>query len=180
MNVTAMKTRLLTGRGARIGEVARKAGLSARAVRYYESLGLIKPEGHSRGGFRLYGEGSLRRLLLIARLKQIGFSLVEIGEVLPAGGPVADEREMVRRLRDAYADRVARIDSQIAWLQGARRELSEVAGLLGRCLECENPRLLDEALCSGCSRLSRRKGQREIFRALMRTSASGMSGSESR
>jgi MerR family copper efflux transcriptional regulator len=154
--------------GARIGEVARRAGLSARAVRHYEALGLIEPEGRSGGGFRLYGEGSLRRLILIVRLKEIGFSLGEIAEILPAGGRGAGDRMMVRRLRDAYADKVARIESQIASLQRARRDLSEVAGMLECCMRCENPRLLDEALCSGCGGLSGRGGLGEVFRGLMR------------
>lgn len=177
MNVKPMTTRGLTRPGARIGEVARRAGLTARAVRHYEALGLIQPEGHSRGGFRLYGEGSLRRLFLIMRLKEIGFSLGEIGEMLPAGRRDDGDRDTVRRLRDAYADKAARVESQIASLQRARRELSEVAGMLGCCLRCENPRLLEEAPCSGCRRLSRRKGLRETVRALMRTSARGRSGS---
>jgi MerR family copper efflux transcriptional regulator len=175
--MASIKTGRIEERKARIGEVARRAGVSARAVRHYEALGLIEPESHSRGGFRLYGEGSLRRLLLINRLKEIGFSLGEIGEILPSGRSGCRDREVVRRLRDAYADKVARIDLRIATLRRARRELHEVAGILGGCLRCESPSLLEEALCSGCRRLSRRKGLHEILRALMSAAPSGMRGS---
>ncbi len=68
-----------------IGEVARRAGVSPSAIRYYESVGLVAPERRS-GGRRLYGEAAVERLALISFAKDAGFSLDEIRQLL-AGFP---------------------------------------------------------------------------------------------
>lgn len=48
-----------------IGEVAERVGLSLRTVRYYEEMGLITPEKRTDGGFRLYTDANIDRLLLV-------------------------------------------------------------------------------------------------------------------
>jgi MerR family copper efflux transcriptional regulator len=67
-----------------IGEVAERVGLSLRTVRYYEEMGLITPEQRTDGGFRLYTEENINRLLLIMQMKPIGFKVDEMREVLDA------------------------------------------------------------------------------------------------
>ena len=67
-----------------IGEVAERVGLSLRTVRYYEEMGLITPERRTDGGFRLYTEENIERLLLIKQMKPLGFSVQEIGELIDA------------------------------------------------------------------------------------------------
>ncbi len=66
----------------RIGEVAERTGVSAKALRLYERRGLLRPATHSAAGYRLYDEASLRRLMQIVLLKRGGFSLAEIGILL--------------------------------------------------------------------------------------------------
>ena len=61
-----------------IGDVARKAGVSADTVRHYEKLGLLPGVTRSEGGFRTYGPDSLRRVLLVRRALVFGFSLAEL------------------------------------------------------------------------------------------------------
>jgi MerR family redox-sensitive transcriptional activator SoxR len=68
-----------------IGEVARRVGVRASTVRYYEERGLIAPEGRS-GGKRVYAQQAVERMALIAFAKKAGFSLDEIRELL-AGFP---------------------------------------------------------------------------------------------
>ena len=68
-----------------IGEVARRIGVRASTVRYYEERGLIAPEGRS-GGKRVYAQQAFGRIALIAFAKEAGFSLDEIRELL-AGFP---------------------------------------------------------------------------------------------
>ena len=63
-----------------IGEVAERVGLSLRTVRYYEEKGLISPERRTDGGFRLYTDENIARLLLIMQMKPLGFSLDEMRE----------------------------------------------------------------------------------------------------
>ncbi len=57
-----------------IGDLASRAGVSTRTIRYYEELGMIVPRERSNGGFRRYGEDQLRRLEIIQRLKALGSS----------------------------------------------------------------------------------------------------------
>ncbi|KIH99780.1 MerR family transcriptional regulator [Streptomonospora alba] len=65
-----------------IGEVAQRTGLSLRTIRYYGEIGLVEPSARSRGGFRLYTEADLDRLLLIKRMKPLDFSLEDTRDLL--------------------------------------------------------------------------------------------------
>lgn len=65
-----------------IGELADRTGLSLRTIRHYDEIGLLKPSGRSEGGFRLYTGIDLERLLVIRRMKPLGFSLDEMAELL--------------------------------------------------------------------------------------------------
>lgn len=65
-----------------IGELAERTELSLRTIRHYDEIGLLKPSGRSDGGFRLYTDADLERLLIIRRMKPLGFSLEEMAELL--------------------------------------------------------------------------------------------------
>lgn len=65
-----------------IGELAERTGLSLRTIRHYDEIGLLKPSGRTEGGFRLYTEPDLERLLLIRHMKPLGFALEEMVELL--------------------------------------------------------------------------------------------------
>lgn len=60
------------------GEIAKKAGVSQKAIRLYDEKGLLKPSGYSEGNYRLYDDEALLVLEKIIALKQIGFSLEKI------------------------------------------------------------------------------------------------------
>lgn len=66
----------------RIGELARRAGVSHRTIHYYERIGLLAPAQREGAGYRYYDEQALERLEKIAALKNIGLSLQEIGQVI--------------------------------------------------------------------------------------------------
>jgi len=70
------------GKPMKIGEVAKKTGVSLRTIRYYEELDLISPRGRSTGGFRLYDEEALARIHLIQSLQQLELSLKHIRTLL--------------------------------------------------------------------------------------------------
>lgn len=73
-----------------IGEVVDRTGLSHRTIRYYEEMGLLTPAGRTEGGFRLYDEAGIERLLLVKPMKPLGFTIEQIGELLRALDTVAD------------------------------------------------------------------------------------------
>jgi len=77
-----LRQNVRVGDAIQIGEVASRTGLSLRTVRYYESVGLVTPSGRSEGGFRLYTEPDIERLLLIRSLKPCDFSLDEVQELM--------------------------------------------------------------------------------------------------
>ena len=64
-----------------IADLASEAGVSSRTIRYYGELGLLDIEARGPGGRRLYGEDALERLLFITRLKHLGMTLEEIGNL---------------------------------------------------------------------------------------------------
>ncbi|MFA5605729.1 MAG: MerR family transcriptional regulator [Leucobacter sp.] len=67
-----------------IGELAERTGLSLRTIRHYDEIGLLTPSGRSEGGFRLYTEEDHDRLMLIRRMKPLGYSLEQMGDLLRA------------------------------------------------------------------------------------------------
>jgi MerR family redox-sensitive transcriptional activator SoxR len=84
-----------------IGEVARKAGVSVSAIRFYEREGLL-PEAERVGGKRRFGADVVRRLQVIDIAKQAGFSLDEVRALLDSidrGAPAHEELQALARLK---------------------------------------------------------------------------------
>lgn len=75
---------------AQIGQVAERTSLSIRTIRHYDEVGLIVPSDRSAGGFRLYTEQDVQRLLLVRKMKPLGFSLEEMRTLLDAVEALAD------------------------------------------------------------------------------------------
>lgn len=102
-----------------IGEVARRSGVSARMLRHYESLGLVRPSGRTGSGYRAYAEEDIRRIFHIESLRSLGLSLREVGRALddPGFAPAALVADLVRETRERIAaetellTRLRRIDA---------------------------------------------------------------------
>lgn len=73
-----------------IGEVATRTDLSLRSLRHWEEVGLLEPSGRSDGGFRLYTEADVDKILVIRRMKPLGFSLDEMKAVMTDIETLAD------------------------------------------------------------------------------------------
>ena len=72
------------GMHMQIGQVAQRTELSIRTVRHYDDVGLVVPSERSVGGVRLYTEADVERLLVIRRMKPLGFTLAEMKGLLDA------------------------------------------------------------------------------------------------
>lgn len=66
----------------KIGQVAEKTGLTPKTIRYYEEIELLPPPPRTEGGYRIYSEDDVRRLLFITKARRLGLSLAEAGTVL--------------------------------------------------------------------------------------------------
>ncbi|WP_326751766.1 MerR family transcriptional regulator [Streptomyces hirsutus] len=102
-----------------IGEVARRSGVSARMLRHYESLGLVRPSGRTGSGYREYSGEDVRRIFHVESLRSLGLSLREIGRALedPGFTPSALVGDLIRQTRERIAaeteilTRLRRIDA---------------------------------------------------------------------
>ncbi|PRX45012.1 DNA-binding transcriptional MerR regulator [Prauserella shujinwangii] len=85
-----------------IGEVARRSGVSARMLRHYDSLGLVRPTGRTVGGYREYSAEDVRRIFHVEGLRSLGLSLRQIGRALrdPAFAPSTLVGDLIRRTED--------------------------------------------------------------------------------
>jgi MerR family transcriptional regulator, repressor of the yfmOP operon len=119
----------------RIQEVAADVGLTARTIRYYEELGLLKPAARSEGSYRLYDPDDLERLRFIKGLRDdAGFSLTEIGQLLEDEVARARNRQRFRSTTDPAErralidDATTRVDRQVASLREKIARLEEMVG----------------------------------------------------
>lgn len=97
--------------GLPVGEVARLAGVTVRTLHHYDEIGLVRPAGRSAAGYRLYDAADLLRLQRVLAYRELGLALDEIGALLDGGD---DEVALLRRQRDALADRIARLQHVLA------------------------------------------------------------------
>lgn len=110
-----------------IGQAARLSGVSAKMIRYYESIGLVRPASRSAANYRSYDRMAIHTLRFIARSRALGFSIDEIARLLalwqdPARNS-ADAKELALR-------HVAELEQRIAALQGMK---AAVATLAAQC-----------------------------------------------
>ena len=110
-----------------IGAVAECTGLSQRTLRHYDDIGLVSPSLRSEGGFRLYTEEDLHRLLLIRRMKPLEFSLQEMHDLLALTNTVASP--------DATEDDLARLRAFEAVAAQRRADLAAKAAMADEFLD---------------------------------------------
>ncbi|WP_210441449.1 MerR family transcriptional regulator [Nocardioides xinjiangensis] len=106
-----------------IGEVATRTDLSLRSLRHWEEVGLLKPSGRSDGGFRLYTEADVDKILVIRRMKPLGFSLDQMRAVMTDIETIADPAAEAKaketahdRLRATQEDAADRRDELVRQL----------------------------------------------------------------
>ncbi len=96
----------MSERHMQIGEVAERTSLSLRTIRYYEEVDLVPPSARSQGGFRLYTDADVERLMLVKRMKPLEFSLDEMRDLLEVLDALATP-EITAEYRKDLLDRLS-------------------------------------------------------------------------
>jgi Cu(I)-responsive transcriptional regulator len=107
-----------------IGEAAGTSGVSAKMIRYYESIGLIEPASRTQAGYRVYDHDDIHTLRFIKRARRLGFSIETTGELLALWRDKSRASADVKKLAMAH---VRDLETKIAELQAMARTLRHLA-----------------------------------------------------
>jgi MerR family Zn(II)-responsive transcriptional regulator of zntA len=127
----------------KVSEVGRRTGLTRKALRHYEALGLVEPAVRTASGYRLYDDEALRRIELVNRAKVLGLSLAEAKEFLHVAEGCCGENH--RELAALVERKLAETDKRLAELRSLRRTLDSV---LVRLAQTEGQHRCEESLCT--------------------------------
>jgi DNA-binding transcriptional MerR regulator len=133
-----------------IGDLARDAGKTVRAIHLYEELGLLRPAGRSKGRFRLYGPDAFVRIRWIGKMQDLGFSLSDIQSIVREWEELGSAPRAMVQMRAAYQTKLEETREQLKKLKGLEHELEASLHYLDTCEVCDPDRLL--SACSRCDR----------------------------
>jgi MerR family transcriptional regulator, copper efflux regulator len=122
--VKACRDELRKVPAVRIGELAERAGISAKAIRYYEQIGVLTPPTRTPSGYRDYDHATLGRLAFVRAAQAVGLTLGEIRQVVAFRDRGQPPCEHVAALLQR---RAAELDARLAELQQLRGELDRLA-----------------------------------------------------
>jgi len=106
----------------RIGEMAKKYGVTLRTLRFYEDKGLLNPQRD--GSTRLYTRRDRARLKLILLGRKVGFSLRDVKQMMDLYDPTGSNTKQLRLTLDKSEKQLARLQKQRALIEDAINELS--------------------------------------------------------
>lgn len=116
-----------------IGQAAKKTGLSAKMIRYYESIDLLPVAGRTDSGYRQYSQQDLHRLTFIKRSRDLGFSLAEVSQLLALW---QDRQRASADVKALAAGHISALERKISELSGLRDTLKE---LMDNCQGNDRP-----------------------------------------
>ena len=105
-----------------IGEVAERSGIPPKTIRYYEDIGLVRPQ-RSGNGYRAFRETDLHKLAFLGRARALGFSIDDCRNLL---GLYEDENRESAQVKAVAEEHLWAIDDKIAQLQSMRATLSHL------------------------------------------------------
>lgn len=107
-----------------VGQAAEISGLPVKTVRYYSDIGLVKPQGRTASGYRVYGDSEVSKLSFIRRARAFDFSIEDCRELL---GLYQDSDRSSRDVKTIALKRLKQIDAKLEELHKLRDELARVA-----------------------------------------------------
>lgn len=128
-----------------IGQLADDAGVNVETVRFYERKGLIAQPSRPADGYRTYDQETSRRIRFIREAQELGFSLVEIGQLLSLR---VDPTRTCLAVKEAAEAKIRSIDEKLAALKTMRKALQEITSTCsgqGPTTECPILDALDRA-----------------------------------
>jgi MerR family transcriptional regulator, copper efflux regulator len=154
----------------RVGDLAKAAGKSVRAIHLYEELGLLRPVARSAGGFRLYRRSAVARIGWIGKLQAIGFSLSEIRGFIREFERSASAPDATAGVRRTFATKLEEIRENLAQLRVIESDLIEALDYLESCRDCQAK--LKPAACHRCDHQGHEVGDApELFAGLSEAAA---------
>ena len=107
-----------------IGVLAKETNVRTDTIRYYEQLGLVKPQGRSKAGYRVYGQNSIRLVQFIRRAKDLGFKLAEIKTLLTLS---ASQTATCKDILESTAHKLKEAKENIRQLKNIHDALEKLA-----------------------------------------------------
>ncbi|NEX91571.1 Cu(I)-responsive transcriptional regulator [Caulobacter sp. 17J65-9] len=107
-----------------IGQASKASGVSTKMIRYYESIGLVRPADRTDSNYRSFGPREVNELRFIRRARNLGFSVEEIGKLLSLW---RDRERPSREVKAIAQSHVADLDARIAEMQAMADTLRELA-----------------------------------------------------
>jgi Cu(I)-responsive transcriptional regulator len=107
-----------------IGKAAKRSGVPAKTIRYYEEIGLIPKAVRTESGYRDYSEQDVQMLRFIHRSRALGFPVKEVAELLALW---RDRSRSSAQVKELALHRIADIDTKIAELKSIRHTLTDLA-----------------------------------------------------
>lgn len=105
-----------------IGEAAERSGIPSKTIRYYEDIGLVRPQ-RSGNGYRAFRDTDLHKLTFLGRARALGFSIEDCRTLL---GLYEDDSRESAQVKAVAEEHLAEIDSKIVQLRAMRETLSDL------------------------------------------------------